>query len=81
MITRTRNTLSDRSRFILIGALVGAAVGLVGALVAAGTLEERQRRSETGITPTPPKLGDIVKFSIAALMLLRQFADLLTPGD
>lgn len=81
MITRTRNTISDRSRFILIGTLVGAAVGLVGALVAAGTLEERQRRSEAGITPTQPKLGDVVKFSIAALMLLRQFADMLTPGD
>lgn len=76
-----RSTLPDRSRFILIGALVGAAVGLVGALVAAGALEERQRRNESGIVPSPPKLGDIVKFSIATLMLLRQFADLLTPGD
>jgi gas vesicle protein len=81
MSTRTQSRTSDRSRFILIGALVGATIGLVGALVAAGTLEERQRRSESGLVPAPPKLGDIVKFSIAALMLLRQFADLLTPND
>lgn len=81
MITRTQSRTSDRSRFILIGALIGAAIGLVGALVAAGTLEERRRRSESGIVPAPPKLGDTVKFAIAALMLLRQFADLLTPGD
>lgn len=81
MIARTRNTISDRSRFILIGALVGAAVGLVGALVAAGTLEERKQRSDAGLGLAPPKAIDIVKFSIAALMLLRQFADLLTPND
>lgn len=81
MITRTQNRISDRSRFILIGSLVGAAIGLVGALVAAGTMDERRRRSESGIVPAAPKLVDIVKFSIAALMLLRQFADLLTPDD
>ncbi len=81
MITRTRDTISDRSRFILIGALVGAALGLVAALVAAGTLEERQQRSDAGLSLKPPKLLDIVKFSIAALMLLRQFADMLTPGE
>lgn len=81
MITRTQSRISDRSRFILIGSLVGAAIGLVGALVAAGTLDERRRRSESGLVPASPKLSDIVKFSIAALMLLRQFADLLTPDD
>lgn len=80
-MTLTRTTISDRSRFILIGALVGATVGLVGALVAAGTLEERQKLSEAGLSPAPPKLLDIVKFAIAALLLLRQFADMLTPGD
>ena len=81
MIERTRSTMTDRSRFILIGVLVGATVGLVGALVAAGTAEERERRSTDGLTVAPPKLLDIVKFSIASLMLLRQFADMLTPGD
>lgn len=78
MIER-HSVMSDRNRFILIGATVGATVGFVAALVAAGTLEERRNRGAAGIAVRSPKMIDVVKFAVAALMLLRQFADLLTP--
>ncbi len=75
------SVMTDRNRFILIGTVIGAAVGFVAALVAAGTLEERRSRSVAGITVQSPKTIDVVKFALAALMLLRQFADLLTPEN
>lgn len=75
------SVMTDRNRFILIGTIVGATVGFVAALVAAGTLEERRSRSTAGITVQSPKTIDVVKFAVAALMLLRQFADLLTPEN
>lgn len=75
--------MSDRSRFILIGTAIGAAIGLAAALVAAEATEERQNlllaNSDGKQNLSPPSTRDWVKFGVAAVTLLRQFADMLTP--
>lgn len=75
--------MSDRSRFILIGTAIGAAIGLVAALVAAEAREERQQHLLADMDSkrklTSPSTRDWVKFGVAAVALLRQFADMLAP--
>jgi hypothetical protein len=79
MIER-RRILSDYQRVLLLGTGIGALVGLVAALVVAHAWEERQQRDAAAAFKAPG-IGDIVKFAISALMLVRQLGDLLTPKD
>ncbi|MCO6450500.1 MAG: hypothetical protein J5I90_06885 [Caldilineales bacterium] len=71
--------MTERTRLILIGAGVGATLGLVAAFVAADALTIREQEAEAGEIVKRPGVGDWVKFSVAALTLLRTFADLMSP--
>lgn len=79
MIERHR-LFSDRQRVLLLGTGIGALVGLVAALMVAHAWEERHRNDADAGFKTPG-IGDIVKFAISALMLVRQLGDLLAPKD
>lgn len=71
--------MTERTRLILIGTGVGAALGLIAAFVAADALSNRERTAETGAIVSKPGMGDWMKFSVAAITLMRSFADLMAP--
>ncbi|NOX63166.1 MAG: hypothetical protein GXP42_14670 [Chloroflexi bacterium] len=71
--------MSERTRILLVGAAVGAAIGLVAALVATENKEARARLEESGATLSTPSATEWIRFGVAAVALLRSFADIMSP--
>lgn len=70
----------SRSRDLLIGALLGACIGLAAAWIASDARREEQYLLEQGTEARiQPNARDWIKFGVAAVALLRQLSDILTP--
>ncbi len=70
----------QRRRALLLGALIGACVGLIAAWVATDARREEQQLLAQGVKAAiRPSARDWVKLGVAAAALLRQLADILSP--
>lgn len=70
----------QRRRTLLIGAIIGACVGLVAAWVVTDAHREEQHLLAQGVPASiQPNARDWVKLGVAAVALLRQLADILSP--
>lgn len=70
----------NRSRYLLLGALIGAIVGLAAAWIITDAQREEEHLLSQGTQASiQPSAREWVKFGVAAVALLRQLADILTP--
>ncbi len=70
----------QRRRFLLIGAAIGAILGLAVAWVATDARREEEQLQAQGVQASiQPSAREWVKLAVAAAALLRQVADILTP--
>lgn len=71
--------MNERTRILLVGTAVGAAIGLLIALVATENKEARAQLEQSGVTLSTPGVTDWIRFGVAAIALLRTFADIMSP--
>ena len=71
--------MTDRTRILLVGAGLGAAIGLVAALLVTENKEARSQFEQAGVALSKPSVSDWIRFSVAAVALLRSFADIMSP--
>lgn len=71
---------SERLRLLLLGAVLGAGVGLVAAWVATDAKEEQKQLMASGLqADIRPNAKQWVSFGVAAVTLLRLFSEMVEP--
>lgn len=72
--------MSERSRILVAGSIIGALLGLVVAVLLAGSRDRRRAAGlETRSIVGFRSAGDWLKLVVSLVLLLRQLADLLMP--
>lgn len=70
---------NQRLRIVLIGAAIGVALGVIAGWLAADAQQQRTTLASAGATTRQPRLRNWVGFGVAAVTLVRQFGDLMSP--
>ena len=70
----------ERTRLLLLGAVIGAGVGLVAAWVSTDAKEEQKQLVAAGLqADIRPSAKQWVAFGVAAVSLLRLFSEMMEP--
>ena len=73
---------NERTRLLILGAVLGTVVGLVAAWIATDAKDEQKQLTDSGLqADIRPSAKQWLSFGVAAVSLLRLFSEMMDPKE